>query len=382
LAKYAHIVGWGKGLPKYVLTNDDMAKIVDTSDEWIREHTGIRERRIAGPDETVGTLSIEASRQALERAGLSPADLDLVIVATSSPDYQLPGAAFYIQGELGAARAAAFDLKAGCSGFVYGLAVGAQFITSDTYRNILVIGAEIVSLCLNWSDRRTCVLFGDGAGAVVLQARDEPGGVTAFALGADGTQIDALRVRGAGSKYPICPMTLKNGMRYLEMNGRQILKFALRTPLQGILRVIEAAGLSAADIDLIVPSQSNRRLIEAICKTIGVPLERVFINIDKYANTSAASVPIALCEALEQGRAKPGDNIALFAYGAGLSWAAAVVHMGAMTEMPLAVSWPILNRARNGLDRARVMLRTAGTTLASSASSLLLPFFSGSEKDE
>lgn len=382
MTKYAHIVGWGKGLPSNVLTNEDMAKIVDTSDEWIRSHTGIAERRIAGPDDTVATLSVTASRQALERAGISPEELDLVLVATSSPDYQLPGASFLVQAELGANRAAAFDVRAGCSGFVCALALATGFIATQTYRHILVVGAEIVSICLDWSDRRTCCIFGDGAGAVVVQGKDEPGGVISFALGSDGSQAEALCVRGAGSKYPLCPKVFESGRNHLELNGQALLKFALRAPLQGMLRVIEGAGLTVADIDLFVPSQSNRRLIEALCKTLGIPLEKVFINIDKYANTSAASVPIALCEALEEGRAKKGDKIALFAYGAGLSWAAAVVQMGATQASPLLVSWPIWNRARSQLDRARVMVKTAGAALAANASALLLPFLTRSDKNE
>ncbi len=379
MTKYAHVVGWGKALPKTILTNDDMAKIVDTSDEWIREHTGIRQRHIAGPDETTATLSTEAAQQALDRAGVSAADLDLIILATSSPDYPLPGAAFIVQAALGAERAAAFDLRAGCSGFVYGLSVASQFIASGTYRHVMVIGAEVVSICLNWSDRRTCVLFGDGAGAALLQARDEPGGLMTFALGADGTQVDALRVQGTGSKYPLCPQVFKNGMRYLELNGRQLLKYALRDTVQGLLGMVESAGLTVADIDLLVPGQSNQRLLEAICKTVGLPVERVFINIDKYANTSAASVAIALCEAFEQGRAKDGDDIALLAYGAGLTWAAALLHVGALEQAPIMVSWPFRTRLQNRLDRARVTLRTAGAAMASRAGNLHLPF--GNHRD-
>jgi len=382
VAQYAHITGWGKSLPRKILTNFDLEKMVDTSDAWIQEHTGIRERRIAGPGEYVSTLSIAAGQQALGRAGMSPTELDLIILATSSPDYQMPGGATLIQAGLGATRAAAFDLRAGCSAFLYGLAVGSQFIASGTYRNILVIGAEIVSMVMDWSDRRTCVLFGDGAGAVVLEARDEPGGVLSFALGADGTQHEALYVPAGGCRYPLTPEVLEKGLYHIRMNGRQLLKFALHDPLQGVMKVIEAARLSIADIDLVIPSQTNRRLIEAICKMIGIPLEKVFINVDRYANTSAASVPIALCEALEEGRARQGDNIALMAYGAGLSWAAAVVHMGAMTETPISVAWPVLNRARNTLHRARIVVRSASATLAAHASALLLPFFTTSHKED
>jgi 3-oxoacyl-[acyl-carrier-protein] synthase-3 len=382
VTKYAHIVGWGKALPSLKLTNDDMAKIVDTSDQWIREHTGIGTRYICGPEETAATLSIEAGQQALDRARISAKDLDMIILATSSPDYQLPGAAFTVQAGLGAENAGAFDLKAGCSGFVYGLVVGSQFIMSGTHRNVLVIGAEVVSICLDWQDRRSCVLFGDGAGAAVLQAQDEPGGFLGSALGADGSNLDALYVKGAGSKYPMCQQVLDKGEEHLQLDGRRLLKFALRDAQQGLLKGLEKAGLSVADIDLFIPSQSNQRLLEAFAKNIGLPLEKVVINIDKYANTSAASVPIALCEALEKGRAAPGDRLLLFAYGAGLSWASAVVQLGPTTESPLAVNWPMLNRARTRLDRAKVMLRTTGATLAANASSLLLPFFTRSDQNE
>ena len=382
MAKHAHLTGWGKALPEAILTNDDMAKIVDTNDEWIREHTGIRQRHIAGPDETAGTLSVEASKQALRRAGLSAKNLDLVIVATSSPDYQLPGAAFYVQGELGATRAAAFDLKAGCSGFIYALSVASQFIENGAYENVLVVGAEVVSICLNWRDRRTSVLFGDGAGAAILQARDEPGGLLSFAMGADGTQLEALVVKGAGSKYPMCPALHGSERRYLELDGRQLLRFALRDGLKGLLSVIEGSGLSVSDVDLFVPSQSNQRLIEKFCEVTGIPLERTMVNIDKYANTSAASVPIALAEALDQGRAKLGDNILLFAYGAGLSWAGAMLQMGTFVEKPLLVHWPMLNRVRHQLDKAKIMLRTASSVVAANAPSFLLPLFSKGGKDK
>ncbi|MFN2166074.1 MAG: beta-ketoacyl-ACP synthase III [Anaerolineae bacterium] len=368
--KYAHITGWGKATPQIVLTNDDMAKVVDTSDEWIREHTGIRQRYMAGPEETAGSLSVDASRIALERAGIGAADLDLIILGTSSPDYQLPGGAFVVQAELGATKAGAFDLKAGCSAFVCALSTAAQFIAAGVYERILVIGAEVVSICLDYSDRRICCLFGDGAGAVVLEARDEPGGVLYSDMGADGSQIESLVVLGAGSKYALCHKHLDEGMGHLKLNGGALLKFALRDAMQGILSVMEGAGVSASDIDLFVPSQSNQRLIERLSSTLGIPLEKTVINIDRYANTSAASVPIALAEALDEGRAKEGDKILLFAYGAGLSWAAAVVQMGTSSEQPIAVAWPFLTRARIRVDRAKVALRTTAAVLGAKVGSI------------
>lgn len=382
MANYAHIIGWGKSVPRRVVTNDELAQIVDTSDEWVREHTGIRQRYVVSDGEYLSTLALAASQQALSRARIAAADLDLIILATSSPDYQLPGGSTLLQAQLEAPRAAAFDLRAGCSGFLYGLATASQFIHSGMYRHVLVVGAEIVSMVLNWSDRRTCCLFGDGAGAVVLQASDAPGGIMSFALGADGTQYDALTVPAGGCRHPLSHETLDSGLQYLQMNGRQMLKFALRDPLQGVLRVVEAAGLTMGDIDLLIPSQSNVRLIEAMSKFLGVPMEKVFVNVDRYANTSAASVAIALCEALETGRAKEGDDVALMSYGAGLSWAAGVIHMGELTEMPMTATWPVLHRARSTIDRARVLVRTASATLAANASSILLPFFTTSHKDD
>lgn len=382
MPKYAHVVGWGKGLPSKTLTNAELEKTLDTTDAWIQEHTGIRERRVAGPGEYVSTLSVTASKMALERAGLKPSELDLIIIATSSPDYQMPGCATIIQAELGATRAAAFDMRAGCSGFLYAMAVGTQFVISGTYHNVLVIGAEIVSMVTDWSDRRTCVLFGDGAGAVVLQGRDAPGGVLSFALGCDGKQHEGLYVPAGGSKFPLSVEVCQKGLHHIRMNGRQMLKFALGEPMQGIMRVVEAAGLAMSDIDLLVPSQSNRRLIEAEAKMLGIPLSKVMINVDRYANTSAASVAIALCEALEEKRAQDGDNIALMAYGAGLSWAASVIHMGEMSAVPGLVAWPVVNRARSTLQRARVMARTTTTRLAANVSQFLLPFFTSSHKDD
>ncbi|MBC7231759.1 MAG: ketoacyl-ACP synthase III [Chloroflexi bacterium] len=328
MVKYARIIGWGKYLPEKILSNQDLERIVDTSDEWIYSRTGIRERRIATPDETVTTMSVAASRAALAIAGLDGDELDLIIVATSSPDYLLPAAASMIQHELGAEHAAAFDLRAGCAGFVYGLAVGTQFIATGMYHHVLVIGAEIISKFLDWQDRDTCVLFGDGAGAVVLQASEEPTGLLACCLGSSGADYDALFVPGGGSKYPFCQEVLDRGWHHIKMNGRRLYRFAVTTLPQVALEVLAMAGLAPHDITLLIPHQANARIVQSVCERLEIPEERVFINIHKYGNTSAASIPIALCEAVEEGRLNPGDHVLLLGFGAGLTWAAAVVRWG------------------------------------------------------
>jgi len=365
--KYASIVGWGKYVPERTLSNRDIEKMVNTSDEWIYSHTGIRERRIAAPDETVATMSVAASRAALRVAAVEPADLDLIIVGTSSPDYLLPGAAGIIQDKLGAHRAAAFDMRSGCSSFVYGLAVGTQFILTGTYRHVLVIGAEIISKFLDWHDRRTCVLFGDGAGAVVLQPSDEPTGLLTCRLGSDGAGCNALYMPGGGSKHPFSQEVLDQGWHRIRMDGKRILKFALRTPVQAALEALAAADLSAADVALLIPQQSNVRLIGSICRQLGLPEERAFVNVDKYANMSAASIPVAICEAAEEGRIEPGDHVLLLAFGAGLTWAAAVVTWGVPE---LRVSWRIpwdLIRRRVSVDAATDIAHGARAALFAAA---------------
>jgi 3-oxoacyl-[acyl-carrier-protein] synthase-3 len=329
LNPYAHITGWGKYIPPTVLTNADLAELVDTSDQWIVEHTGIRERHIAVGEETVVTMSAQAARQALSVAGRTADDLDLIIVSTSSPDRQLPGAAPMLQAALGASRAAAFDLRSGCSGFLYALAVARQFIACGTYRCILVVGAEIVSRNTNWQDRRTCVLFGDGAGAVVVEANEAPGGILHTAMGTQGKDYDALTVKAGGSEYPMCAATYARRWNTIELDGQRTASFAVRTLLRQSTQAVTNAGLAWPDIELFIPHQANLRLIELAAEKLGLSLERVFVNVDRYANLSAASVAVALCEAAEQGRLHPGDHVLLVAFGAGLSWAAVVVQWGA-----------------------------------------------------
>lgn len=329
MAIRAHIVGWGKYVPQRVLTNNDLAHMVDTSDEWIRTRTGIAERRIADDGETTVSMAIQAARQALERAGLDPVQLDLIIVATVTPDYLFPATACLVQDALGATRAAAFDLSAGCSGFVYGLSIAADLIMAGAYKNILVIGAETLSRITDWSDRSTCVLFGDGAGAVILQANGADGGVLSTVLGADGSGGDLLQLPAGGSRMPASHQTVAEGLHYLKMKGREVFRFAVQTMPAATRQVLAKGGLALDDVKLLIPHQANWRITEAAARALGLPLEAVFSNVEWYGNTSAASIPIALCEAVEQGRVQRDDLIICVGFGAGLTWAAAAIRWSA-----------------------------------------------------
>jgi len=329
MARYAGIIGWGKYVPERVLTNDDLAKIVETSDEWIRTRTGIAQRHIVDPKEATSNLAIRAAQQALNIADFDPTRLDLIIVATCTPDYLIPNTACMVQDALGASKAGAFDLNAACSGFIYALSVASQMIVAGGINNALVIGAESLSRVLDWGDRNTCVLFGDGAGAVLLQATDTPSGVVSFMLGADGSGAELLLLRGGGSRIPACSVNpALNGHLHLTMNGPEVFRFATRKMGQVSKEVIDKAGLQIEDIELFVPHQANLRIIQSATKYLDLPEDRVFVNLDKYGNTSAASVPIALCEALENGRIGPGDHVAMVAFGAGLTWAGTVIQWG------------------------------------------------------
>ncbi len=369
--RYARITGWGMYAPPKLLTNFDLEKMVNTSNEWILERTGIRERHIAAPEETVSTMSVQASKKALEIAGLDPQELELIIIATSSPDYHVPAAASLVQDKLGARRAAAFDLRAGCTGFIYALATATQFIATGTYRNALVVGAEIISKFIDWEDRSTCVLFGDGAGAVVLQASEFPTGPMAFVLGSDGSQAEALIAYGGGSRYPFSQEVLDKKLHYLRMNGRQVFKFATRTMAQALREVITASGLSLADIDLIIPHQANVRIIQVAAKELGIPMEKFYINLDRYGNTSAASIPIALAEALDRGLVKDGDHVALVGFGAGLTWGATVVRWGVPEAIPFFAIEPA---------KAFSLIRRAKQAASTAAGYLMLPLYTIREK--
>jgi 3-oxoacyl-[acyl-carrier-protein] synthase III len=321
----ALITGWGMYAPSRVLTNEDLSRMVDTSDEWIVSRTGIRERRVAADDETTTTLSVNAARDALVVAGLDASELDLVIVGTCSPDYPLPAPSVLVARELGATRAAGFDLQAACSGFVYALATGSGFIRSGMYRNVLVVGVEILSRFIDWSDRNTCVLFGDGAGAVVLQASDRPGGMLGFHLFSDGSGADMIIVPGGGTAHPASQRTVEEKQHFIRMEGRDVYRYATRQLAESALVAIRQAGIGIDEIDQFVFHQANLRIIESVARQLSIPWEKTYINIEKYGNTSAASVPMALAEAVAAGRIKEGDRVLMVAFGAGYTAAAAVV---------------------------------------------------------
>lgn len=329
MAIRAHIVGWGRYVPQRVLTNDDWAQRVDTSDEWIRTRTGIVERRIASDDETTATMAIQAAQQALEVAGLDPAQLDLIIVATVTPDHLFPATSCLVQDALGATHAAAFDLSAGCSGFVYGLSVAADLIAAGAYKTILVIGAETLSRIMDWEDRNTCVLFGDGAGAVILQANGANGGVLSTVLGADGSGGDLLLMPAGGSRIPASHQSVAERQHYLKMKGREVFRFAVNAMPAATRQVVERAGLSLDRVKLLIPHQANQRITEAAARALGLSPEAVFSNVERYGNTSAASIPIALCDAVEQGRIQRDDVVVCVGFGAGLTWAAAAIQWSA-----------------------------------------------------
>ncbi len=324
MSPYAHITGWGMAVPERVLTNQDLMQMVDTSDEWIQTRTGIRERRIADKDESTATLAIQASMQALEVARLKPADLDLIIVSTSSPEYLFPATACILQDHLGASKAGAFDLLAACTGFIYALNIATQAIRSGSVRNALVVGSETLSRLVNWNDRNTCVLFGDGAGAFVLQAGAERGGVISAVMRSDGSGGELLAVPAGGSRQPTSQETVEKGLHYIQMNGREVFRFATRVMVQATQEALESAQLSLGDIQLIIPHQANLRIIEAAVRGLKVPAERCVINLERYGNTSTASIPIATCEAVRDGRLKAGDKVVFVGFGAGLTWGAAV----------------------------------------------------------
>lgn len=317
----ARIVGVGKYLPSKVLTNADLERMVETSSEWIVDRTGIRERRLAAEDESTASMGTEAARMALQTAGLSPDQIDLIICATCSPDGMFPASASLIQEALGAHHAAAFDINAACTGFLAAMATGAQFINAGVYERVLVVGAEVLSRIIDWSDRGTCVLFGDGAGAIVLE-KGETGGVGPFVLKSDGSGARLLYARGPASSR--ASVAESEGF-CIVMDGREVFKFAVRAMEEVTRQAIEQAGLTVEDIDFVVPHQANQRIISAVGKAMNLPPERMISNVEKYGNTSSASIPLALCEAWEAGRFKAGDRLALVAFGGGLVWGASLV---------------------------------------------------------
>lgn len=324
MSPYAHIIGWGMAVPEQVLTNDDLAKRMDTSDEWIQSRTGIRERRIADSEQTTASLAYGAACEALEMARLKPTELDLIIVSTSSPEFIFPATACLVQDRLGARKAGAFDLLAACTGFIFALDMGTQAIRSGSIKNALIIGAETLSRLVDWSDRSTSILFGDGAGAFVLQASEERGGVISSVMRSDGSGGDLLCLPGGGSHAPASLETVAAGKHYIQMNGREVFRFATRVMTQATQEAIAAADLKMDDIQLVIPHQANLRIIEAALRGLSIPMDRCMVNIDRYGNTSTASIPIATCEAVQQGRLKPGDKVVFVGFGGGLTWGAAV----------------------------------------------------------
>jgi 3-oxoacyl-[acyl-carrier-protein] synthase-3 len=339
MARYAHIVGWGMSVPKRVMTNDDWAQLVETSDEWIRTRTGIVERRFVGEGETTLTLSLEAARKALDVAKLSPAQLDMIIVATVTPEHIFPATACLVQDSLGAVNAGAFDLSAGCSGFIYGLSLTADSIRAGSYQHVLVIGAETLSRIVDWDDRHTCVLFGDGAGAVVVSASQTPGGILSSVLGSDGSGGDYLILPAGGSKIPPSHETIDQGLHYARMNGREVFRFATRTMDKAARLACEKANVPVGDVDLFVPHQANIRIIKSAARSLRLDEDRVFTNLDRYGNTSAASIPIALCEAIEAGRVHRNDHLVLVGFGAGLTWGAMTLQWGVPLPVTPAPWW-------------------------------------------
>ena len=324
-SRSAVIVGTGMSVPAKVLTNSDLEKIVDTSDEWIATRTGIRERRIAERGEVVSQFAIDASRKAMESSGIGPGDLDLIICATVTPDMPIPATSCLIQHALGAKKAAAFDMQAGCSGFIYAQSVAKQFILSGRCRYVLVIGAELLSKFLDWSDRTTCVIFADGAGAVVMTEGSLPRGVLASAMHTDGSMADFIVLEGGGCRFPPTAATVEDGLHFIRMRGNETFKIAVRNLEEVSRTVLQEAGLSADDVTWFIPHQANKRIIDAVGARLGIDESRCYVNIDRYGNTSAASIPIALDEAVRSGRVKRGDVVLMAAFGAGLTWAASVV---------------------------------------------------------
>lgn len=315
------IRGWGMYVPEKVLTNLDLAQIVDTSDEWIRSRTGIRQRHIASPEETTSSMAILAAREAIECAGLTAADIDLVIVGTATPDYQFPATACLVQDALGI-QGGAFDLEAGCTSFVYALSIASAMVSAGMQRHVLVIGSETLSRILDWRDRATCILFGDGAGAVIVSEGKFGEFEPQFVLGSDGSGAHALCLPAGGSRMPAREETIRDGLHFVRMAGPEVFRFATRVVAEATEQVLQKSGLSIDDVDLFIPHQANTRIIDSAMRRLTMPPERVFVNIERYGNTSSASIPIALCEAAAQGRLHAGTRVVMVAFGAGLTWAA------------------------------------------------------------
>jgi 3-oxoacyl-[acyl-carrier-protein] synthase-3 len=342
-------------VPESIMTNDDIAKIVDTNDAWIRERTGIRERRIAKDTEFPSTLGVEASIKALKVANVRPTDLDLIICTSSSPEYIFPATACLIQDQLGATKAGAFDLLAACTGFVFALNMAAQAIRSGSIKTALVVGSETLSRFIDWKDRGTCILFGDGAGAFVLQASERPGGVLSAVMHSDGSGGDALSILGGGSRYPASEATIHEGKHYVQMDGKAVFRFATRVMASATQEVLDAAGLTIEQVQWIVPHQANIRIVEAAARGLKLPMDRFIVNLDRYGNTSTASIPIAMVEALEKGQIKNGDKLVMVGFGGGLTWGA----LAAEWTGPLPSKGNVHPEQYRTLGRLRSLVRRA-----------------------
>ena len=319
------VIGTGSYVPEKVLTNEDLEKMVDTSDEWITTRTGIKTRRIAAEDEATSDMAYKAACKALDDAGLGPKDIDLIIVATITPDMFFPSTACWVQEKLKAENATAFDLSAACSGYIFSYAIASGFLSSGTYKNALVIGAEKLTSILDWEDRGTCVIFGDGAGAAVLTISSGDSQLLAYDMGSNGAYGDLLYIPGGGSKNPATEETVKNRMHYIKMNGNAVFKIAVNKMKETVINSMKKANIKPDDISLLIPHQANLRIIDALRRALKLPEERVFVNIDKYGNTSAASIAIAFDEAIKEGHIKRGDIVGFAAFGGGLTWGSAIL---------------------------------------------------------
>jgi 3-oxoacyl-[acyl-carrier-protein] synthase III len=326
LARHAHVTGWGRYAPAQVLTNADLERMVDTSDEWIQTRTGIRERRVAAADETTASMAAVAALRAIRTADIEPDDIDLILLATLTPDYWMPSTAALVKEAIGNTKAAAMDVAAACSGFVYGFATAQAYIEAGLAQHVLVIGAELLTRFLDYTDRSTCILFGDGAGAVVVSASEEPGGALGIELTTEPQGAYMIWLPAGGAKSPPSEATIARGEHYIRMEGKETYRFATKTMATTALEAVRKSGLEPSDIGLFIPHQANSRIIEAVAKGLDLPMERMFVNVDRYGNTSAASVPIALAEAVNEGRVAVGDNIVMVAFGAGFTSGAVTIN--------------------------------------------------------
>ncbi|MBE9536980.1 MAG: ketoacyl-ACP synthase III [Proteobacteria bacterium] len=319
------IVGTGSYLPEKILTNADLVQMVDTDEEWILTRTGIRERRIASKEQATSDLALNAAKKALEAASIGAEEIDLIIVATTTPDLPFPSTAALLQHKIGAKKAAAFDLQAVCTGFIYALSTADQYIRSGMYKKILIVGAEVLSRLVDWKDRGTCIIFGDGAGAVVMVASKGHNGVLSSHLHADGSQSELLYVPGGGSRLPINQELVDSRQHYIKMKGNEVFKVAVTALGDSVTEALDANNLKSEDIDLLIPHQANIRIINATAKRLGLPLDKVVITVDKHGNTSAASIPLALDTAVREGRVNEGDIILLDAFGGGFTWGSVLI---------------------------------------------------------